>query len=104
MMDLLPQRFYRKVLLLLSLLIIILNICTSITEAKNERSRQSLFTINDKSDSHLKSQCMTDFGYRTFLSNNSKNIDENFLPPIFYTIPGAGNTWVRLLIEYSTGK
>lgn len=25
------------------------------------------------------------------------------LPPMFYTFPGAGNTWGRLLIEYATG-
>jgi len=38
------------------------------------------------------------FGSRDFLSSEHLQ-----LPPLLYTIPGSGNTWARLLIEYATG-
>lgn len=25
------------------------------------------------------------------------------MPPVLYTFPGSGNTWVRMLIEYASG-
>lgn len=31
------------------------------------------------------------------------DLDEKRLPPMFYTFPGSGNTWGRLLIEHATG-
>ncbi|RYH28432.1 hypothetical protein EON65_12145, partial [archaeon] len=42
--------------------------------------------------------CSGKFSHRAYLPENLKR-----LPPMFYTFPGSGNTWGRLLIEYSTG-
>ena len=44
------------------------------------------------------SECEFKFGNRTFLHSKAPR-----LPPVLYTFPGSGNTWVRLLIEFSTG-
>ena len=44
------------------------------------------------------SECEFKFGNRTFLPSKAPR-----LPPVLYTFPGSGNTWVRLLIEFSTG-
>lgn len=46
----------------------------------------------------LREQCRHKYGHRTYLPETMKR-----LPPMLYTFPGAGNTWCRLLIEYSTG-
>ena len=45
-----------------------------------------------------RSYCSSKYGKRSLLPSNSQR-----LPPILYTFPGSGNTWSRLLIEYSTG-
>lgn len=29
--------------------------------------------------------------------------DKIFIPPLISSLPGSGNSWSRLLIEYSTG-
>lgn len=42
--------------------------------------------------------CSVKYGYRGYIRQN-----EIRPPPLLYSFPGAGNTWVRLLIEYSTG-
>ena len=42
--------------------------------------------------------CKFKYGKRTFLPESARR-----LPPMLYTFPGSGNTWSRLLIEYSTG-
>ena len=44
--------------------------------------------------------CHTEHGYRRFF--NQKQRARN-LPPLLWTFPGAGNTWIRMLLDYSTG-
>jgi hypothetical protein len=39
---------------------------------------------------------------RRFLVINNNSINQ-WLPPLLYSFPGSGNTWVRLLIDWSTG-
>jgi hypothetical protein len=45
-----------------------------------------------------KEKCAKSFSNRKYLPEGLKR-----LPPMFYTFPGSGNTWGRLLIEYATG-
>ena len=39
---------------------------------------------------------------RRFLAINNNSI-EQWSPPLLYSFPGSGNTWVRLLIDWATG-
>jgi len=39
---------------------------------------------------------------RRFLTVNNNSINQ-WSPPLLYSFPGSGNTWVRLLIDWSTG-
>ena len=39
---------------------------------------------------------------RRFLTINNNSINQ-WSPPLLYSFPGSGNTWVRLLIDWSTG-
>ena len=39
---------------------------------------------------------------RRFLVINNNSISQ-WSPPLLYSFPGSGNTWVRLLIDWSTG-
>lgn len=39
---------------------------------------------------------------RRFLAITNNSIEE-WSPPLLYSFPGSGNTWVRLLIDWSTG-
>jgi hypothetical protein len=39
---------------------------------------------------------------RRFLAINNNSIQQ-WSPPLLYSFPGSGNTWVRLLIDWSTG-
>lgn len=45
-----------------------------------------------------RSECMNKYGNRRYYKET-----EQRLPPMLYTFPGSGNTWCRLLIEYSSG-
>lgn len=54
--------------------------------------------FNGTEKEKLREQCRLKYGHRTYLPEKLKR-----LPPMLYTFPGAGNTWCRLLIEYSTG-
>lgn len=42
--------------------------------------------------------CQHRFGHRRFLTPQQQH-----LPPLLWTFPGAGNTWIRVLLDYSTG-
>mmetsp|Transcript_24235 Transcript_24235/g.52893 ORF Transcript_24235/g.52893 Transcript_24235/m.52893 type:complete len:331 (+) Transcript_24235:167-1159(+) len=44
--------------------------------------------------------CSQKFGSRRFLSVEESG---SWLPPLLWTFPGAGNTWVRLLLDHATG-
>lgn len=48
------------------------------------------------------SQCAQLTGSRKFLSVDGSD-DDREPPAVLWTTPGAGNTWVRQLIEYATG-
>ena len=39
---------------------------------------------------------------RRFLAINNNSIQQ-WSPPLLYSFPGSGNTWARLLIDWSTG-
>jgi len=39
---------------------------------------------------------------RRFLGINNNSIQQ-WSPPLLYSFPGSGNTWARLLIDWSTG-
>lgn len=39
-------------------------------------------------------------GYRHFWNRLQKS---RYLPPLLWTFPGAGNTWLRMLLDFSTG-
>eukprot|EP01032_Pedospumella_encystans_P025405 gene25405-28717_t len=54
--------------------------------------------ITSHSDGLTREQCKDKYGERKYLT-----LDQKKHPPMLYTFPGAGNTWCRLLIEYSTG-
>lgn len=43
-------------------------------------------------------QCFAAYGKREFLPPGTVRA-----PPILYSFPGSGNTWVRLLVEHATG-
>lgn len=45
-----------------------------------------------------RAECARRHGFRQFMSPGSE-----YRPPLLWTFPGAGNTWVRLLLEYATG-
>ena len=49
--------------------------------------------------SEMKENACKQFAVRKLLPRS--NFERT--PPILYTMPGSGNTWCRLLIEYSTG-
>ena len=44
-----------------------------------------------------RAQCFDKYGHRQYARSTERR-----LPPMLYTFPGSGNTWARLLIEYST--
>lgn len=44
--------------------------------------------------------CLRRFGYRRFFNRVQR---ARHLPPLLWTFPGAGNTWLRMLLDYSTG-
>jgi len=52
--------------------------------------------ITQKVNTHQ--ECLSKYGKRAFFKDVEKR-----LPPMLYTFPGSGNTWIRLLIEYGTG-
>ena len=45
-------------------------------------------------------KCQRRYGYRRFWKKAER---ARHLPPLLWTFPGAGNTWVRMLLDYSTG-
>ena len=45
-----------------------------------------------------RARCMRRYGYRQFRTAASGT-----LAPLLWTFPGAGNTWMRMAIEFSTG-
>jgi len=55
-------------------------------------------TIESSNGRVSRSLCKFKYGRREFLPETARR-----LPPMLYTFPGSGNTWSRLLIEYSTG-
>ena len=44
--------------------------------------------------------CVRHHGYRHFLNQQQRR---RHLPPLLWTFPGAGNTWIRGLLDFSTG-
>lgn len=44
--------------------------------------------------------CQRRHGYRRFLNRQQR---AHHLPALLWTFPGAGNTWLRMLLDYSTG-
>lgn len=49
---------------------------------------------------HTTHQCMQTYGYRRFLMRSEQR---HYRPPLLWTFPGAGNTLLRMLIDFSTG-
>eukprot|EP01033_Poteriospumella_lacustris_P010067 gene10067-7193_t len=47
-------------------------------------------------------RCKTRYGQRGFLQHRDAE-QAAIPPPLLYSLPGSGNTWTRLLIEYATG-
>ena len=47
-----------------------------------------------------RAQCMRRHGYRSFYGRYQR---ARYLPPLLWTFPGTGNTWIRMLLDYSTG-
>ena len=46
----------------------------------------------------IRQKCLKKYGKRYFFQESQKRT-----PPMLYTFPGSGNTWCRLLVEYSIG-
>ena len=46
------------------------------------------------------SLCLRNYGYRRFWNRLQRT---KHLPPLLWTFPGAGNTWIRMLLDYATG-
>ena len=46
----------------------------------------------------VREKCLKKYGKRYFFQESQKRT-----PPMLYTFPGSGNTWCRLLVEYSIG-
>ena len=44
--------------------------------------------------------CVRRFGYRRFLNRSQRS---RHFPPLLWTFPGAGNTWIRMLLDFATG-
>jgi hypothetical protein len=57
----------------------------------------SLHAVNQTHESLRRRKCSREFGVLSFLNETDER-----LPPVLYSFPGSGNTWCRLLIEYST--
>lgn len=51
-------------------------------------------------DSSHHAACLHKHGYRRFWNRLQRS---RHLPPLLWTFPGAGNTWLRMLLDYSTG-
>lgn len=47
-----------------------------------------------------KRECIRRHGYRRFWNKQQR---ARHLPPLLWTFPGAGNTWIRGLLDFSTG-
>ena len=50
-----------------------------------------------------KTQCKSISPDRHFIRSQHFSGNANFTPALLYSFPGSGNTWCRLLIEWSTG-
>jgi hypothetical protein len=48
-------------------------------------------------------KCFNDFGQRKFFETGGKDGPRSSSPVALFSIPGSGNTWSRLLLEYATG-
>ncbi len=68
-----------------------------ISNAQNRSLSEEIMTI-DKVSSNSSEMCFNKFSNRRFLT-----LYEAKDPPLLYSFPGSGNTFVRLLIEYCTG-
>ena len=80
-------------LLLLSLLsstltttIAITTVVKNITVVKNSKAHYDV--------------CLKYYGSRNYIPFD---VDNLIVPPLLTRLPGSGNSWVRLLLEYSTG-
>lgn len=69
----------------------------------NERLRE-LTNVVEKlsSEDSETARCKTQYGQRGFLQHRDAE-QAAIPPPLLYSLPGSGNTWTRLLIEYATG-
>ena len=47
--------------------------------------------------------CMEMYGNRSYLQQHPFDIKDMNIPPLLLSLPGSGNSWSRLLIEYSSG-
>lgn len=47
-----------------------------------------------------RSKCMRRHGYRRFYNRQQRM---RHWPPLLWTFPGTGNTWMRMLLDYATG-
>jgi hypothetical protein len=84
------------------------------TERSRSRSRPELpFLADDSStpamattevglsnSSVSRLRCVRQHGYRRFWNRQQRS---RHLPPLLWTFPGAGNTWIRGLLDFSTG-
>eukprot|EP00981_Chlorochromonas_danica_P010899 scaffold3532_cov182-Ochromonas_danica.AAC.2 len=71
---------------------------TTSSQTKILPSAGILKTANKTELAKEKEKCRLRYGQRKYLSDG-----EMRHPPMFYTFPGSGNTWGRLLLEYATG-
>ena len=71
---------------------------TSMTSTARTSTGQSIFDVGG-TEEEIISLCRKKYGTRRFLDESDGPRD----PPVFYTFPGCGNTWGRILIERATG-
>lgn len=49
-------------------------------------------------EDNMKAACLSKYGDRRFFNHS-----EARMPPILYTFPGSGSTWLRMLLDRATG-
>lgn len=59
-------------------------------------------TPSNIDENAIRAKCKDSYGVRSFLHQKPEKA-ETIVPPLLYSLPGSGNTWSRLLIEYATG-
>ena len=62
--------------------------------------KQRAHTTGKASPGEDAAVCLRRYGYRRFFNRLQRS---RHLPPLLWTFPGAGNTWLRMLLDYATG-